>query len=62
MITLKKKFFFSFPKSKNIMLLHSAGLDLWTEKGGNCRKNHPCIESILNRTVIKQGLKEMDID
>ena len=62
MITVKKKIFFSFPTSKNIMLLDSAGSDMWTEKGGDCRKNHPCIESILDRTVIKHGLKERDID
>ena len=44
------------------MILDSVGLDLSTEKAGNRRRNHAYVESILNRIITKQGLKENDID
>ena len=40
------------------MILVSVGLDLCTEKAGNRRGNHAYVKSILNRIIIKQGLKE----
>ena len=62
MITVRKKLFFSYPTRKKIMILDSVGLDLSTEKAGNRRRNHAYVESILNRIITKQGLKENDID
>ena len=44
------------------MILGSMGLDLSTEKAKNCRINHAYVESILNRIITNQGLKEKDID
>ena len=58
MITVRKKLFFSYPTRKKIMILDSVGLDLSTEKAGNRRRNHAYVESILNRIITKQGLKE----
>ena len=43
------------------MISDSIGLDLSTEKAGNRRRN-AYIESILNRIITKQGLKENNID
>ena len=45
-----------------INFLDSVGLDLWAEKAWNRRRNHAYVESILNRIITKQGLKENDID
>ena len=56
-----KKRFFSSPTRKEIMILHSVGLDLRTEKAGNRPENHAYVESILN-CIIQNGLKENDID
>ena len=44
------------------MILDSFGLDLSTEKARNCRRNHAYAESILNRIITKQRLKENGID
>ena len=44
------------------MILDSVRLDLSTEKAGNRRRIHAYVESILNRIITKQGLKENDID
>ena len=44
------------------MILDSIRLDLSTDKAGNRRRNHAYVESILNRIITKQGLKENDID
>ena len=44
------------------MILDNVGLDLPTEKAGNRGRNHGYVESILNRIITKQGLKENDID
>ena len=62
MTTVRKKPVFSSPTRKKIRILDSVGLDLWTEKAGNRRRNHAYVESILNRIITKQGLKENDID
>ena len=62
MKTAWKKLFFSSPTRKKIMILDNVGLDLWKEKAGNRRRNHAYVESILNRIITKQGLKENDID
>ena len=62
MTTVQKKLLFSSPTRKKIMILDSIGLDLSTEKAGNRRRNHAYIESILNRIIKKQGLKENNID
>ena len=61
MTTVQKKLLFSSPTRKKIMISDSIGLDLSTEKAGNRRRN-ACIESILNRIITKQGLKENNID
>ena len=53
---------FFFPDEKKDYDLRHVGLDLWTERAGNLRRNHAYVESILNRIVTKQGLKENDID
>ena len=55
MTTVQKKLF-------KIMILDRVGLDLSTEKAGNRRRNHTYVESILNRIITKQELKENDID
>ena len=62
MTTVRKKLFFSSPMRKKFMILDSVGLDLWTEKARNCRKNHAYVENILNCIITKQGLKENNID
>ena len=62
MAAVRKKLFFSSSTRKKIMILDSVGLDLSTEKAGNRRRNHAYVESILNRIITKQGLKENDID
>ena len=61
MTTVQKKLLFSSPTRKKIMISDSIGLDLSTEKAGNRRRN-AYIESILNRIITKQGLKENSID
>ena len=53
--------FFSHSRKK-IMILDSTGLDLWTEKDGNCQRNYAYVERILNRIITKQGLNENNID
>ena len=40
MTAARKKLFFSSLMRKNIMILESFELDLWTEKAGNRRRNH----------------------
>ena len=40
MTAARKKLFFSSLTRKNIMILESFELDLWTEKAGNRRRNH----------------------
>ena len=62
MIAVRKKLFFSSHKRKKILILDSIGLDSWTEKAGNRQRNHAHAESNLNRIILKQGLKESDID
>ena len=62
MTTVRKKLFFSFPTRKKIMILDSVGLDLWIEKARNRQRNYAYVESILNRIITKQGLKENVID
>ena len=57
-----KETVFSSPTRKKIMILDTVGLDLSTDKAGNRRRNHAYVESILNRIITKQGLKENDID
>ena len=52
----------SSPTRKKIMILDSVRLDLSTEKAGNRRRIYAYVESILNRIITKQGLKENDID
>ena len=42
--------------------IESIGLDLWTEKAGNRRRNHVYGESIFLNRIIKQELKEGDKD
>ena len=44
------------------MILDSVGLDLWIEKARNRQRNYAYVESILNRIITKQGLKENVID
>ena len=58
---LKETVFF-FPDEKKDYDLRQRLLDLSTEKAGNRRRNHAYVESILNRIITKQGLKENDID
>ena len=62
MKTAWKKLFFSSPTRKKIMILDSVGLDLWKEKSENRRRNHAYVESISNRIITKQGLKENNKD
>ena len=52
----------SSPTRKKIMILDSVRLDLSTGKAGNRRRDHAYVESILNRIITKQGLKENDVD
>ena len=62
MITVRKKMFFFFPDEKKDYDIESIGLDLWTERAGNRRRN-VYVESIfLNRIIIKRKLKESDKD
>ena len=56
-----KETVFFFPDEKKYFDLDSDGLDLWTEKAENRRRNHAYVESILNRIIAKLGLKENDI-
>ena len=56
-----KETVFFFPDEKKDFHLDSFELDLWTEKAENRRRNHAYVESILNRIITKQGLKENDI-
>ena len=54
---------FFFPDKKKDYDIESTGLDLWTGRAENRRRNHVYVESIfLNRIVIKQRLKEGDKD
>ena len=57
-----KETVFSSLTRKKTMILDSVGLDLSTEKAENRQRNHAYVESILNRIITKQGLKENDID
>ena len=58
-----KETVFFFRDKKKDYDIESIGLGLWTERAGNRRRNHVDVESIfLNRTIIKQGLKESDKD
>ena len=57
-----KETVFFFPDEKKDFDLDSDGLDLWTEKAENRRRNHAYVESILNGIITKQVLKENDID
>ena len=57
-----KETVFSSPTRKRIVVLDIFGLELWIEKAGNRLKNHAYVESILNIIIIKQRLKENDVD
>ena len=50
-----KEIVFFFPDGKKIMILDSVGLDFWTQKAGNRRRNHAYVESILNRIITKRA-------
>ena len=54
-----KETVFFFPDEKKDYILDNVGLDLSTDKTG---RNYAYAESILNRIITKQGLKENDID
>ena len=57
-----KETVFFFPDEKKDYDIESIGLDLWTERAGNRRRN-VYVESIfLNRIIIKRELKESDKD
>ena len=57
-----KEIVFFFPDEKKDYDIESIGLDLWTERAGNRRRN-VYVESIfLNRIIIKRELKESDKD
>ena len=60
MTTVRKKPVFSSPTRKKIRILDSVGLDLWTEKAGNRRRNHAYVESILNRSITKRAQEKRD--
>ena len=58
-----KETIFFFPDEKKYYDVERIGLDLWTERAGDRRRNHVYVESIfLNRITIKRGLKESDKD
>ena len=50
---------FFFPNEKKIRILDSVGLDLWTEKAGNRRRN-AYVERILNRSITKRAQGKRD--
>ena len=53
-----KETVFFFPDEKKDYILDNVGLDLSTDKAG---RNYAYVESILNRIITKQELKENDI-
>ena len=50
---------FFFPNEKKIRILDSVGLDLWTEKAGNRRRN-AYVERILNCSITKRAQGKRD--